>query len=456
MVLVTVLSLFGYIASLAVSLTWYGADLMNFRWLTLFIVVITSASYWTLARQGKLSRWEKRDNILVLTYLILTFTTVIAAENLLFSGLRWASHGLMIITLLILLKNSLTAERTVDILLFVKAVIAALLLVSWLKPLSPLAILGGGVEAYKGTFGSSNALGQVAAVGAILYLHGVFTDKAKWMCMSQGGMLGLAVWLMWLTGSRSALVAFLTGLTMMYYFYPKLVRGKVVVVVLLAALLMMAFPWVPGKIQQTVLRSSEPVHSLSEQLLRTRKSVWASAWSGFQRRPLFGWGFGATSDIPKEWTVELKALGTVTRDAVNDTLFALEGTGVVGLGAYALLVIFALRQIPTRRERHLLGRIYSRSRLKSFDLSVYHLHAITFIVAASLLLMVQFDNTALSAGNFVSVTLWLCVTLAGTVRSKVMTDEVADQRRQRLIQYQTGASEAPGWAKEAKQFSPRK
>ena len=213
--------------------------------------------------------------------------------------------------------------------------------------------------------------------------------------------------------------------------------------------MILVFPWVPGKVSQVVLRSDEPWQDFSEQLslaqkqnfaehlvyarkqdlmeqlLITRKGVWEAAWTGFQKRPLLGWGFGATEGIPKEWKVELKALGTISRDAVNDTLFVLEGSGVVGLCAYVLLVVFALRQIPTRRERHLLGRIHSPpSHLRGFDLASYHLHAVTFIVAASLLLMVQFDNTALSAGNFVSVVVWLCVTLAGTVRVKATAHEL--------------------------------
>ena len=432
MAIVAIFCLFCYMISLAIALTWYGTNLMNFRWFALFTVLITSALYWAVSRQGKLYRWEKNDNTIVLAYLILTFLSVIAAENPLFSGLRWVSHGLMIVTLLILFKNSLTLDQAASILLFLKVVISVLLLVSWLEPLSTVK-LAYDLVGYAGVFGSSNALGQVAAVGTILYLHGFLTDKTKWMRMGQVWMSGLALWIMWLTGSRSAFVAFLAGLAMMYYFYPRLMRGKIVWIGVLVAFLMIAFPWVPGKIQQVILRSSMPVQNVSEQLLITRKSVWDAGWTGFQKRPLLGWGFGATSSIPREWKAELKALGTITRDAVNDTLFVLEGSGVIGLCAYILLVVFALRQIPTRRERHLLGRIHSPpSHLRGSNLASYHLHAVAFIVAASLLLMVQFDNTALSAGNFVSVTVWLCVALAGTVRKKAIADELIYQRHKQF------------------------
>ena len=71
-------------------------------------------------------------------------------------------------------------------------------------------------------------------------------------------MLGLALWIMWSTGSRSAFVAFLAGLALMYYFYPKLVRGKIFVAALLVVSMAIAAPRIPGKIQQVVLRSSSP------------------------------------------------------------------------------------------------------------------------------------------------------------------------------------------------------
>ncbi|HME46302.1 MAG TPA: hypothetical protein VKF36_24680, partial [Syntrophorhabdales bacterium] len=55
----------------------------------------------------------------------------------------------------------------------------------------------------------------------------------------------------------------------------------------------------------------------------------------------------------------------------------------------------------------------------------------------SLLVTVQFDNTALSAGNFVSVTLWLCVALAGAIRNKAVAHESAMARYQELAKQQS-------------------
>ena len=431
---VAVVALFCYIASLALAITVYGAKLMVLRWYALAGLMITSGLYWASSRKGQPHGSERTDNILVVAYLMATFLSVISAENQLFSGLRWLSHAFMLVALLVLLKNSLNAEHTAAIFLFLKGVIAALLLVSWLNPISPVVMKTS--QLYRGALGCSNAMGQIATTGAILYLHGFLIEKQKrWLRVGQLGMALLALWIMWSSGSRSALVAFLAGLAAMNYFYPKIIRGKILFVALVATFSMFAFPSLPGNIRQVILREDKPARSISEQLLVTRLSVWTASWNGFQKRPLFGWGFGADDGIASKWETQLVALGTVARDNVNDTLVIMEGAGVVGLGAYILLVIFVLRQIPTRSERHLLARLHSPpSGPKGYALSNYNLHAITFIIGAALLLMVQFDNTALSAGNFVSVTLWLCVALAGAIRKKVMADELLYQRQRQSFQ----------------------
>ena len=56
-----------------------------------------------------------------------------------------------------------------------------------------------------------------------------------------------------------------------------------------------------------------------------------TAWTGFQKRPLLGWGFGADFRYTQAMESRIESLGTISRDAVNDTLFVLEGSGVVGL-----------------------------------------------------------------------------------------------------------------------------
>ena len=214
------------------------------------------------------------------------------------------------------------------------------------------------------------------------------------------------------------MIAFLTGIVLMNYFYGARLSKKTIWITLLIAFLMVAIPDLPKTTRLVLTRQSNSSESFSEQVFKTRKEVWSAAWEGFQNRPFLGWGFGADDTISKEWKVQFTALGTVSRDSVNDTMIVLESTGIVGFIAYLLLIMVAFKQIPTRYQRWMLQKISPSPPLK-IDLSVYHNHAIIFILATSLIVMVQFDNTALSAGNFISVILWLCVALSGAIKREV-------------------------------------
>jgi O-antigen ligase len=268
-------------------------------------------------------------------------------------------------------------------------------------------------------------MGQVAAVGCLLFLHSFLTSKKRrWVRRAEITVACVAAWLVWSSGARSALVAALTGLLLMNYFYPSKLRGKVLWVALLAGALALLVPQLPEVLMGFVTRGHSETKSFSEQIFRTRSSVWTAAWEGFKKRPLFGWGFGADDGISKVWEPKLTAIGIVSRDSVNDALIVLESSGIVGLMAYILLFLLAIKQIPTRQERFLIRKMHGPPfPQRRVDLSAYHVHAIAFSIGISLFVTVQFDNTALSSGNFVSVTLWLCVAVAGAIKSKAVAYE---------------------------------
>jgi O-antigen ligase len=416
-----VISLYCYLGTLAVTQTVYGSHFMNTRWLTLGILVIACGFYWFSARPYVHDPSDDRSNLFILAYFAMTFLTIVGAENPLFSGMKWISHALMLLVFLIFLRKSLKANQVNPVMLFLKGTIVILLLASWVKPAWKVTSLD--VELYRGAFGSPNAMGQVAAMGALLFIHGALTGKIHWLRYLETFMAGLALWLTWSSGARSAMIAFLTGIVLMNYFYGTRLSKKTLWITLLMAFLMVAVPDLPNKARLVLLRQSETSESFSEQIFKTRKEVWSAAWEGFQNRPFLGWGFGADDTISKEWNVQFTALGTVSRDNVNDTMIMLESTGIVGLMAYLLLILVAFKQIPTRYQRWMLHQTSSIP--LEVDLSLYHIHAVTYILAMSLIVMVQFDNTALSAGNFISVVLWLCVALSGAIKREVRGYEQA-------------------------------
>jgi O-antigen ligase len=424
-------ALFSYLGTLAITQTVYGRAFMSARWLALSLLLAMAGFSWFSTRSPRSSRRSDNSTAVVFVYLAMTFLSVITAENTSFSGLKWASHAAMIVVFLVFLWQNLPIKRVNQIINILKWFFAILIFLSWLKPMS--SIQTEGQDLFRGIFGNPNAMGQVVAIGGLLFLHSFLTAKASWLRRAELIMAFVAAWLVWLSGARSAMVASITGLVLMNYFYPSKLRGKVFWVTLLAGGLALVMPDLPRAAKQFVLRGDTETKPFSEQIIETRAEVWKAAWEGFQKRPVFGWGFGADDRIPKQWVPKLTAIGTVSRDSVNDTLIVLESTGVVGLMAYILLVILSIKQIPTRQERFLLRKIHAPpSVAKAADFSPYHNHAIAFIIALTLLVTVQFDNTALSAGNFVSVTLWLCVALAGALKTKAVAYESAMARYQEL------------------------
>ncbi len=424
-------ALFFYLGTLAIAQTVYGRAFMNARWLALAFLLVTAAAYWFSTKRLRTSRGSDKSTTIVLVYLGVTFLSVITAENPLFSGMKWASHAAMILVFLLFLWQSLTVKQVSQVLNILKWLVAILIFLSWLKPAT--VNYQEDIDLYSGAFGNSNAMGQVAAIGCLLFLHSFLTAKAGWLRWVELIMACAAGWLVWSSGARSAMVASITGLVLMNYFYPSKLRGKVFWVTLLVGGLALAVPQMPKAVISVVLRGSTETRTFSEQLFQTRTEVWSAAWEGFKKRPAFGWGFGADDKISRYWEPKFTSIGVITRDSINDTLIVLESTGVTGLIGYLLLVLLAIRQIPTRQERFLLRKIHAPpSVLREADFSAYHNHAIAFIIAATLLVTVQFDNTALSAGNFVSVTLWLCVALAGAIRNKAVAHESAMARYQEL------------------------
>ncbi len=307
-------ALFIYLGTLAIAQTVYGRAFMNARWLALAFLLVIAAAYWFSTKRLRASRGSDKSTTIVLVYLGVTFLSVITAENPLFSGMKWASHAAMILVFLLFLWQSLTVKQVNQALNILKWLVAILILLSWLKPAT--VNYQEDIDLYSGVFGNSNAMGQVAAIGCLLFLHSFLTAKASWLRWVELIMACAAAWLVWSSGARSAMVAFITGLVLMNYFYPSKLRGKVFWVTLLVGGLALAVPQMPKAIISVVLRGSTETRTFSEQLFQTRTEVWSAAWEGFKKRPVFGWGFGADDTIPRVWEPKFTAIGTVITGTV--------------------------------------------------------------------------------------------------------------------------------------------
>jgi O-antigen ligase len=417
MSLPTRFSLLGYLFSLALTQTVYGGPFMNTRWVMLAALTASSAADWILlgARRGYRA-FGSHERILIL-YLLATLGTVVYAQNWVFSGMRWASHAAMLVIFLIFLPQIMVPRQARSMLDTLKYLMAALLIVSWLRPfIENIPDTG---TLYHGAMGNANAMGHLAFMTALLFLQSLFTSNVPRVRFGSGALALAAVITVWQSGARSSILALVIGVLLLFYYYRREMQGLAMLGILLGGLAMISFPTLPDQISQFVLKTHDDHGATSFDPVRSRRPVWSAAYEGFKERPLVGWGFGADRMITKEWNVKLTAVGSVERDAVNDFLFMMEGCGIIGLCSYLLLIYIVLDQRPGRSRRSVLQRFSRNREVNSRTMPLYHAHVALFILPTCLLFLNQLDNSALSAGNLISVVMWLSTGCAALLRDEM-------------------------------------
>jgi O-antigen ligase len=414
----TWIALMAYLFTLAITQTVYADPFMNMRWIALGAVTAAAIADWMLIGIRGKHRIQGYNGHLLAVYLLATFGTIIYAENWVFSGMRWASHAAMLVVFLLFLPQIMIPGQTRRIALILKVTMSTLLIFSWLRPIIELIPDTG--EHYHGAMGNSNTMGHIASITAILYLSSVFSAKRLWPRLLSAAMTAAAILTVWMSGARSSIIALFIGVLLLFHYHRRETQRYVMAAILLGGLTMTAFPNLPSEISRFITKADEKDElSLENPVLRTRIPTWSAAYDGFKQRPLLGWGFGASSQTPKDTEVGLTAWGLANRDAVNDFMFMLEGCGIVGFLAYLLLIYIVFRQRPSRSQKSILYDYSQGKAGHSGDISLHQTHALLYILAVSLLALNQFDNTALSAGNLICMTLWISAGCAITLRHEM-------------------------------------
>jgi O-antigen ligase len=402
---------------MALTQTIYGHEFLAVRWVLLGALIITSATDLIVVAQRKGFVMRGGSGHLLLIYLLMTFGTVIYAENWLFSVMRWASHAVMLLIFMLLLPQIIILKQIPKLLVYLKYLLCAMLVISWIFP-APNAIVMN-KHLYQGAMGNANTMGHIAFMTTILFLQDFITGKTPRMRFLPAVITVAGSMTIWYSGARSSMIALAVGTLLYFYFYQKKIKGLVIIGLLVGSLAMIAFPNVPQAIMQFTLKSARHKAGVQVNPLQSRTPIWSAAYKGFKERPIFGWGFGADRKIKKQWEIKLTAIGAVERDAVNDFLFMMEGCGIVGLVAYFLLIYLVIKQRPGRDSIDSNRNFDEGRKMRSAILELKHAHIALFILPACLLVLNQFDNSALSAGNFISVTLWFSAGCAAILRDEM-------------------------------------
>jgi hypothetical protein len=411
---------------------------------------------------------------MVFVYLGATLLSVAAAENYEFSGLRWVTQGMLILSCMVFLRGTFNPEKVEDLLLPLKVISLILLLISFVLP-PPLNVYDN--PYFRGAMGDSNSFGHVSAICALVFLQGAITArKGSWRIV-QSVVAALAIIMLIRSGARSSMAAFIAGFILISYYFgltrSLLSKG----VILLVVAFLVASPGLHEEIGSFITKDEKEggKHSkaialemylksgiLSGAVFATRERLWSEAWKGFLERPLLGWGFGANANIPREWTIGPTG-SHMTRDVTNDLLFALEGGGLVGFLGYLALMVSILKCSPTRQEILIIRKSFkkesdsssmkwgyrfshgkaSRSipgefagpgrggdnrNMEDWALSRAYVHSQMYILSVGLFVLFLFDGSAFSAGSLISAIFWVAAGAANLTRGEFAADEQITHR----------------------------
>lgn len=410
--LVTRISLIGYLVSLALTQTVYGAPFMLVRWAMLGLLAASSCADIILVSKRPGFRPRSGNGVILTIYMLLTFGTVIYAQSWMFSGARWSSHALMLVTFTIVLPQLVSLKQIPQIMSFLKYMMGFLVIISWMFPTYDNANL------YRGAMGNSNSMGHIAFISAFLFLQTYIVEKVPRLRNIAGLMALISIVTIWRSGARSGMVAFIAGVILLCYYYRRSMRWMVLTGILAGSIVMVCFPKVPERITHFAQKTDRFRYGAVNPM-QSRIPVWTAAYEGFKARPLLGWGFGADSSMAKEWKFQLTSLGTTERDAVNDFLFMMEGGGILGLTSYLVLIFLIVKQRPNRIQKNMLQNFDRERDANSREMELHHTHVGLFVLACSMMILFQVDNTALSAGNLISLTVWLCACCATVLRYEI-------------------------------------
>lgn len=401
----TLISLTVHLVSLAATQTAYGAGFSLLRWLSLFALTSFAGLYWLTSGQRGLR--SQSVELRVAICLGLWGLTVVNAEYPWFSGYRWGAHAMIVVSALVFLPACIRLADAPRAVLVLKLIVAAVLLASYFRPVRLTAF--DNHNWYRGIFGNANSLGEMAAVGCLLFWHGFLTQRGAWRRYLQATLAGLAAFLMFEAGGRSAVVAFVGGVITLYILYGgrvsrHLVYGTIGILIAIAVL-----PNLQQRVGTFIIKHSTEYQSAGalDALIFSHRRVWESSWEGFTQRPVLGWGFGADSSSNlSAWNGELTALGFAQRDPVNDILYSLETGGIIGLIAYLTIVALIFKAWMPGRLRSRLDVALHQRGLEPLG-SAYDVQKLSCCTTVLLIVLFEFDNTALSAGNFFSALLWI-------------------------------------------------
>lgn len=392
-----------YLFALMATQTIYGAAFFGVRWFALAGFAVLSALEWLSSpvRNVVTTMIQWRLSI----YLVAWSLTVAMSDFQVFSLYRLLAHIMLLVPALLFLPSVFRLKQYTHLLRGLKLIvgIALLLCVAGLESSQGASPHGW----YEGAFGNANALGHSAAIGIVLFTHSFINARPGPIKLSFAILIGLAVYLLLASFARSSFIAAFVGLGVLCYYYLPSLSRYVAGLFAVGIFSLMLFPGFSDAISGRILKHGgiSATSSAFQQIIYSREVAFNAHIDGFLSRPWTGWGFGVDADTDLTgWQGEFSSVGFVGRDPVNDTLFTLESGGVVGFAAYLWILLLFRRAFPSRSA---VNYHFHPKHRYSLDAELLNLQIAYLAAGLALVVLFQFDNTALAAGNLLAALLWI-------------------------------------------------
>ena len=124
---------------------------------------------------------------------------------------------------LIFFRQNITLNQVQKILVLLKIIIGVLVFLSLAKPASQT--IYDNFQVFRGAMGNANTMGQVAAIGVLIYFHGYLTEKGKRLRYLEAILACVVMAVVWRSSSRSAMITVITGIGLITFFYRQKVRS---------------------------------------------------------------------------------------------------------------------------------------------------------------------------------------------------------------------------------------
>jgi len=321
--------------------------LRNGRWVALAALLL----YWVLSPRPARSsgrRGGKSLNAVAVAYLLACGASAIVGICPLMSACKLVSFAALLVAFMILARERARPEEARE---WVRITLVLLLIAGPVVAIAPSkpkptdqAIL------FRGAAGDANTMGHVTSL-ALLALILIRERLGPRHFLRGASLMALIVLagVLLATKARSSAFSVLVGLYVALAYLPRL-RKTLVAVTVLGALALVAVGDFEHAVKgfifkqrhaQTFEEGSSGLENAFVRIFATRLPQWERAWAAFWKRPLLGWGFGASETTPPKWKFSLQAIGLLG-EVNNDFLQVAESVGILGLILHVALILTVL------------------------------------------------------------------------------------------------------------------